>query len=239
MIKKLYQSIKKILNYSGIIHFKHELPNYHFKPDFFSTHSKTISLIKENSTVLDLGCNDGELIKYLNKKKNCKVTGVEKENKNNKKNIILFDLDQGLPKINYDKYDYIIMLDVIEHLNNPETFLKELYKKIKFNKKVRIILSTPNIAFFIIRLSLLFGNFNYASQGILDYTHKRLFTFSSFKFILNSAHLRVINMYGIPAPFPAVFGKNFLSFFLLKINSILIKIIKTLFSFQMVFVVKS
>jgi methionine biosynthesis protein MetW len=234
-LKVFFKNFKKLFKYSGFKLAKFEKPKYHFKPNFLSTHSKTFDLIKKNSTVLDIGCNNGQFLDYLRKKKNCKTVGIDKDYTNKQKNIIKFDLDLGLPNINYSRYDYIVMLDVIEHLNKPEKFLFLLLKKIKSNKNVKIIFSTPNIAFFPMRLSLLFGNFNYASKGILDFTHKRLFTFASFKHLLINSNFKII---GIPAPFPAVIGKNFFSILLLKLNYFFIKISKKLFSFQMIFITK-
>ena len=43
--------------------------------------------------------------------------------------------------------------------------MKNLKSKIDKNENIRLVISTPNIAFFIIRLMLLFGNFNYGQRG--------------------------------------------------------------------------
>ena len=75
------------------------------------------------------------------------------------------------------EFDYILLLDVIEHLKNPENFMIKLKKKIDKNSKVQVIISTPNIGFLIIRLMLLFGSFNYGKRGILVKTHISFLTF--------------------------------------------------------------
>ena len=235
------KKLKKLLSYSGFFYNKKKLDKYHYKGNFLSTHSITFNLINKNSKILDIGCYDASLAKKIIKKKNCYVDGVDFKRVINKKilnNFFEFNLNNGLPKqINYNKYNYILMLDVIEHLDNPEKFISNLRKLIKKNKKTKIILSTPNIAFFIIRLSLLFGNFNYSEKGILDYTHKRLFTFNSFTNLLINNNFKIEKKIGIPAPFPLVLGKNFISLFMLNFNNFLIKINKKLFSFQMLFIV--
>ena len=79
---------------------------------------------------------------------------------------------------------------------------------------------------------LLFGNFNYGKKGILDKTHTRLFTFSSFENLLKQSGFKIINISGVPAPFPLVFGNNFLGNFLIKLNRLLIFFSKRLFSYQ-------
>ena len=44
------------------------------------------------------------------------------------------------------KADYILMLDVIEHLVSPEKFLDALRKKFDSHPR-RLVLTTPNVAF--------------------------------------------------------------------------------------------
>ncbi len=140
--------------------------------------------------------------------------------------------------MNYDHYDYILILDVIEHLKDPEKFFAELKKKLSNNSKAEILISTPNIAFFIMRLMLLFGKFNYGSRGILDKTHTRLFTFSSFSNLVKQSDFSILRTFGISAPFQLAIGKNFLSKFFETLNVLLIKLSKRLFSFQIFLVIK-
>ena len=210
--------------------------NYVLKDNFDSPHSRTLKNITKDSKVLDLGCNDLSVSEILKNKKNCIVTAVDKNENLNHQNSVdkyyQFDLDNGLPEMNYDDLDFILLLDVIEHLKDPESFMTELKRKTDKNSKVRIIISTPNIGFVIIRFMLLFGSFNYGKRGILDKTHTRLFTFSSFKNLITQSGFRLIKASGIPAPLPLVFGNNFFGNFLMKINRFLILLSKNIFSYQ-------
>ena len=88
------------------------------------------------------------------------------------------------------------------------------------------------------RFMLLFGKFNYGSRGILDKTHTRLFTFSSFSNLVRQSDYSVLKTFGIPAPFRLAIGENFLSKFLETFNILLIKLFKKLFSFQIFLVIK-
>ena len=94
---------------------------------------------------------------------------------------------QSLPVDAFD-YDLILLLDVIEHLADPEQFLIDLRNRSQATEAVRrpphVVISTPNIAFVAIRMNLLAGRFSYAERGILDITHKRLFTRSSLRRML-------------------------------------------------------
>jgi hypothetical protein len=79
---------------------------------------------------------------------------------------------------------------------------------------------------------LLLGYFNYGKSGILDKTHTRLFTFSSFEKLISDAGLIIKEVKGIPAPYPKALGNNFLSKTLLALNLLFIKLSKGLFSYQ-------
>lgn len=210
--------------------------NYELKENFDSPHQRVINEVKQNSNILDIGCHSSKLAKLLKLNKNCKVTAIDK-NKNLKDSssfdeYISYDLDNGLPDLDYNKYDYILLLDVIEHLKDPEEFIFKLKKKVDKNPKLKIIASTGNVGFLIIRLMLLFGSFNYGERGILDKTHTRLFTFSSFKNLLIQNGFNIEYSSGIPAPVPLLTGDNILGKFLLNINKFLILISKSIFSYQ-------
>jgi len=229
--------------YDRKFNFKPEnYDNYELKDKFDSPHKRTIDGIKEGSHVLDIGCNSSKLAKILIDSKNCKVTLIDKseklENSSFIEKYISFDLDNGLPDLNYNKFDYILLLDVIEHLKNPEEFMTKLKHKTEKNPNLTIIASTGNVAFLIIRLMLLFGSFNYGNKGILDKTHTRLFTFSSFKQLMLQTGFDIRKISGVPAPIALVTGDNILGRFLLNINKFFILISKTVFSYQIYFEIK-
>ena len=209
---------------------------YVLKDQFDSPHSRVLKNIEPNSRVLDMSCNDLSLSKILKRNKNCHVTAVDKGEKTNDVNeideYINFDLDNGPPDLDYTKINYILLLDIIEHLKNPEQFLIQLKNKIDKYPNINVIMSTPNIGFISIRLMLLLGSFNYSKSGILDKTHTRLFTFSSFKNLLIQNGFKITEISGVPAPLPLVTGNNLLGKSLMKINQFFIFLRKTLFSYQ-------
>ena len=98
--------------------------------------------------------------------------------------------------------------DVIEHIGAPEKFLDELRERLSLNPNAQLILSTGNVAFFVTRLMLLLGSFNYGKRGILDLTHTRLFTFASLARTLEQSGFAIDETKAIPAPFPLALGNN-------------------------------
>jgi hypothetical protein len=106
----------------------------------------------------------------------------------------------------------------------------------KYCTDTKLILSTPNIGFLIIRIMLLVGQFNYGKRGILDLTHKRLFTFSSLRRLLEQRGFQITASRGIPAPYPVALGHNFVSRFLLAVNTACLRLLPSMFSYQILLV---
>jgi glycosyltransferase involved in cell wall biosynthesis len=130
-----------------------------------------------------------------------------------------------------DEPDVILALDVIEHAPSPEALLDEL--RDRFGARgPRVILTTPNVAFGPVRLSLLLGKFNYGKRGILDMTHRRLFTAASLRRMLELHGYDVLETAGIPAPFPLAIGEGRLGRALLALNGALIRAWPGLFAYQ-------
>jgi hypothetical protein len=144
--------------------------------------------------------------------------------------VFVQDLDSP-PKFDTRPYDTLLMLDVIEHIKDPESFLEQVRAQFTSQPK-KVILTTPNIAFVVQRLMLLAGQFNYGKAGILDRTHTRLFTFRTLEHLLRDQGFRIKEVRGVPAPFPKVLGDNFLGRAAVAANLAAIRLSKTLFSYQ-------
>jgi hypothetical protein len=147
------------------------------------------------------------------------------------------DLNRGLPGAASATFDVILLLDVIEHLAEPEKFANRLRAACSASPTTRIIVSTGNVGFVVTRMMLLFGQFNYGKRGILDLTHTRLFTFGSLRRLFEQHGFRVLETRGIPGPFPLALGPV-LGRWLLGLNRLLIRLSKRLFSYQMVMVLQ-
>ena len=150
---------------------------------------------------------------------------------------IVMDLDLDFWTIDISQYDTVLALDIIEHLNSPERFLLDLKNKIGSNHAPLVYLSTPNVAFFLLRLGLLFGRFSYADRGILDISHKRLFTSSSLKKLLSETGYEIKSQIGIGAPV-LPFSRGLLFRKLAWLSQALARLLPRIFAFQFIVIAK-
>jgi 2-polyprenyl-3-methyl-5-hydroxy-6-metoxy-1,4-benzoquinol methylase len=211
------------------------LDHYTPKFDYPSPHTMALERVPEGARVLDLGCAGGYMGAELRARKHCRVTGVDAFPVRDAALDEFYqrDLNEGLRGLPMGQFDYVLMLDVIEHLNSPERFLDELYRSLGRNPQAQLLVSTANVGFFVPRLMLLLGQFNYGKRGILDLTHTRLFTFASFRRALEQAGFEIQELKAVPAPFPLALGNNGLSRFLVAGNALLNRISRGLFAYQM------
>ncbi len=143
--------------------------NYHKRVENFSkkknqiTEKKMISKILKKQKVkkiLDFGCNDGLLNKYLSK--NIKYWGID-NNKSIKKELKLFSknikiTENKLPFQN-DFFDCVVLSHVIAHIKNPYKLFVDLEKKLKKNGIIIIISPNKFYKFFYSFLNI-FNNYN-------------------------------------------------------------------------------
>jgi len=207
---------------------------YPSKLDFPSSHTFAVSRVRQGSVVLDVGCGSGYIARELCSR-GIDVYGVDysvdAQYREFFKEFLEGDINECDLSFSLQKVDYILLMDVIEHLDAPEEFL--LHLRSRFAKHTpRIIITTANVAFLPVRISLLIGQFNYGKRGILDMTHRRLLTFHSLTRTLHNCGFRIESTEGIPAPFPLVFGRNVFSRTLLRLNRSLIGLWRGMFSYQ-------
>ena len=209
-------------------------PLYLPKLTFESPHTLTVDRVRPGSTVADIGCASG-YISHALAARGCHVTGVDQfpvADDGTLARFVQVDLDQSGFPLDAGAFDYILLLDIVEHLRSPEKFLDSLRRSRTGGSEVKVIVSTGNVAFVLTRLSLLFGGFNYGARGILDLTHARLFTFATARRVFEQAGYTIEEVRGIPAPFPFALGNGLLGKLALAVNKLLIRLSKGLFAYQ-------
>ena len=214
---------------------------YTIKVGFPSSHEFALARVEPDTTVLDVGCGPGYMARALSQK-SVKVISVDKyiqpETKEYSYKTVEADLDNARFTVEDTGHvDTILLLDIIEHLKKPERLLNQLREDYA-PLNPTVVITTGNIAFFITRFMLLLGQFNYGKRGILDLDHTRLFTFQYLRKVLLQCGYDVVEEKGIPGPFPLAIGDNWLGRFMVSVNGLLIRLSKSLFSYQIAVVAR-
>jgi methionine biosynthesis protein MetW len=113
--------------------------------------------IKNDSSVLDLGCHDGELLSLIVKEKNASVQGIEIDEQAIYKCVELGlsvshqDIDNGLSEYGDESFDYVILNQSIQQVKKPNEVLKEALRVGK-----EVIVGFPNFAHITARYQIFF-----------------------------------------------------------------------------------
>ena len=218
-----------------------KLERYRLKSFKYSSHYwvlRFLSAEKGPLRILDVGTSDGYMGASL-RRLGHSVVGIENDPSYAEKGRQHYDSlhvgDVEDLEVPYrGEFDYILFADVLEHVRDPIAVLRRLLPSLKESGK--IIVSVPNIANIVIRLSLLLGKFDYADRGILDKTHLRFFTLASLKRMLEEASCLVLEVVPTPLPVQLVFPVTEKKIFapLHEAHYLLVRFWQTLFAYQFV-----
>jgi 2-polyprenyl-3-methyl-5-hydroxy-6-metoxy-1,4-benzoquinol methylase len=214
--------------------FDVERDNHHYdvKLGYPSSHSYALAAVPAGASVMDIGAGPGGVAQQL-AAQGSRAAAVDRHPLSRPApgvKVFVQDLDDEL-QFSVADYDYLLLLDILEHLRDPERFLERLRRQFTHAPKT-VIVTLPNVAFIVPRLMLLLGFFNYGKAGVLDHTHTRLYTFGSARRLLRDAGFRIKRVRGVPVPFPKALGGGRLGRWALRANLLLIHLSKSLFSYQ-------
>jgi 2-polyprenyl-3-methyl-5-hydroxy-6-metoxy-1,4-benzoquinol methylase len=148
-------------------------------------------------SILEFGCGESPLGEALKKRQKCRVVGIELDPKaaaiarRRIDDVYCGDV-RHLVNVIADEFDWIIGGDIVEHLDEPWTFLADLRRIAR--PGAHLLLSLPNIANASLVNDLLQGRFDYIYMGLTCVGHLRFFTRRSMEDMLTIAGWSVVEI---------------------------------------------
>lgn len=170
--------------------------------------------IAPNSRVLDLGCGDGHLLKYLYEHKHCTGYGVEISDEKlvasvaTGINVLQLDIDQGLALFENKAFDTVVLLETLPFIRHVEATLSEVARVGR-----EAIVSFPNFGYWQHRVALLRGHMPVSDTlpyQWYDTPNVRFATLADFEILVRKVGLRILDQVAIHADQTVNFLPNLL-----------------------------
>ncbi|MEI9937226.1 MAG: bifunctional glycosyltransferase/class I SAM-dependent methyltransferase [Pseudomonadota bacterium] len=219
-------------------HAEYEVPPaYTLKRSGLSSHTQLLALVgPPPRRVLDVGCGQGEL-GHLLKQKGHYVFGVDwQPPKFELDGFLEADIGQGLPSSITEKFDVVLLADVLEHMPDSLRLLEEV--KQRLNPGGSVLVSLPNAVHWSVRAQIASGRFDYANKGIMDRGHLRFFTRASAARLFKEAGFKVTTQRTTPVPWENVLPRALGSFIRDKVEKsdyFLTRLRPNMFAYQHLF----
>ncbi len=145
-------------------------------------------------SILEFGCGEGALGAALKQRQKCRVVGIELDRdaaavaRRRIDDVYCGDVLEIIALIQ-EQFDWIVGGDIVEHLDEPWSFLGELRRISRPDG--RLLLSLPNVANASVLADLLRGRFDYVYMGITCVGHLRFFTRRTIEDMLDIAGWQV------------------------------------------------
>ena len=113
--------------------------------------------IQQDKSILDVGCGDGELMKFIYENISKKIRGLEISKDNVQKciqkglTVIEGNAEIDLQQFPSNSFDYVILSQTLQAFLNPEKVISDLLRIGKTS-----IVTIPNFGFWKVRFNLLF-----------------------------------------------------------------------------------
>ena len=113
--------------------------------------------IQREKSILDVGCGDGELMKFIYENISRKIRGLEISKDNVQKciqkglTVIEGNAEMDLQQFPNNSFDYVILSQTLQAFLNPEKVISDLLRIGKTS-----IVTIPNFGFWKVRFNLLF-----------------------------------------------------------------------------------
>jgi 2-polyprenyl-3-methyl-5-hydroxy-6-metoxy-1,4-benzoquinol methylase len=211
VVRSVWRYKQTVRSVSRAPEFAEYFVHYPIKRCRFASHWYALRMVGSGQDVLDIGCGEGYFAAELAGRQN-RVVGVDAlpsaANQSVLEQYIPLDLNAPLCSLTRAlagrTFDRVLLLDVLEHLTQPERILAEALAAV--NARGSLVISVPNVANITVRLALLFGRFTYTDRGILDRTHVRFFTRKTARRFLKEHGCEIVEERATVMPLELVLG---------------------------------
>lgn len=128
-------------------------------------------------------------------------------------------------------FDQVVLMDLLEHLPNPQGFMDKLRRKMA-RRGSEVIITASNAGSLVTRIAKAFAKHGHAQFRGLAAGRRRSFTFKSLSVLVERAGYEILEASGVPMPLLSTVGDNLRGRGLVKLNGLLVKVSKHLFSYQ-------
>lgn len=153
--------------------------------------------IEPNSTILDVGVGDGLMSELCMKNKNSIISGIDISNTACKKAqergipVTVKDINNGLDLKSDEFYDYILLIEVIEHTIYPQKILIEALS----HSKKGVIVTIPNSGYIKWRIQMLRG---YSPRQ--SFSHLHFWSIKDFELFCKKLDIQILDFNTILNP---------------------------------------
>jgi methionine biosynthesis protein MetW len=167
------------------------------RPDF----AAIAAWIPQGSSVLDLGCGDGSLLRYLRETREVRGYGVEISDANiaaciaNNVNVIQNDLESGIADFEDQSFDFVILSQTLQATRHTEALMREIVRVGREG-----IVSFPNFGYWKNRLQVLLGNMPVSDElpyQWYDTPNVHLCTLDDFEMLCAHLSIRILGRHVI------------------------------------------
>ena len=167
--------------------------------DTAATH--VVNLVGSSKRVLEIGCGPGSITKVLARERQCRVTGLELDPGAIAKAAPYCEtiMQVDLNSVNWPDllngtapFDVVVAADVLEHLYDPWTTLKQMVSLV--GPSGYLVISLPHVGHAAVISCLINGDFEYGDWGLLDRTHIRFFGLRNIEALLAQADLKAVDV---------------------------------------------
>lgn len=153
--------------------------------------------VKPGSSLLDLGCGDGEFLKYIRAQKAVLTYGVEISDLSvlacveKGLDVIQQDLESGLALFEDQSFDMVVLSQTLQTIHETESILQEIVRVGR-----ECIISFPNFAHWSHRIDILRGRMPVSKSLPFDWYNTpnvRVLTIADFEALASQIGIKIID----------------------------------------------